>query len=90
VRSGELAPRHLTEAGGGVEEVLLFVDGGEESRAAEELLRERGVRYKRIDVSANGLRGWLLFEYGTAKVPLMVAGGSIFVGLEEIRRFLHG
>lgn len=70
-----------------MDDVTLFVDQSEESRRAEELLREKGVKYRRIDVSVNGLRGWLLFEYGTAKVPLLVTGGTILVGLEEIEKF---
>lgn len=71
-----------------MEEALLFVDGSEESRAAEEELRKLGLRFRRVDVSKNGLRGWLLFEYGTAKVPLLVVGNKVLVGLEEIREKL--
>ena len=71
-----------------MEEVVLFVDGSEESKAAEAELEKRGLRFKRVDVSGNGLRGWLLFEYGTSKVPLLVMGGAVLVGLDEIRRGL--
>ena len=71
-----------------MEEIVLFVDGGEESKAAEAELEMRGLRFKRVDVSGNGLRGWLLFEYGTSKVPLLVVGGAVFVGLDEIKRGL--
>lgn len=87
MRSGELSPRAPNSVGIRVEEITLFVDGGEESKVAENLLQRRGLRYRRIDVSSNGLRGWLLFEYGTAKVPLLVVGGTVLVGLEEIRKF---
>jgi len=71
-----------------VEEVVLFVDGSEESKAAEAELEKRGLKFRKVDVSGNGLRGWLLFEYGTSKVPLLVIGGSVLVGLNEIRRGL--
>ncbi|MEM1641499.1 MAG: glutathione S-transferase N-terminal domain-containing protein, partial [Thermofilaceae archaeon] len=87
VRYGELPPHATSNPGIGVEEVTLFVDGGEESREAEELLQRKGLKYRKIDVSSNGLRGWLLFEYGTAKVPLLVMGGTVLVGLEEIKNF---
>ena len=70
-------------------ELTLFVDGGEESELAEKLLKEKGFKYKRVDVSVNGLKGWLLFEYGTSAVPLLVAGGAVFVGLEEIKKFIE-
>jgi len=73
-----------------VEVAMLFADEGEESRMAEELLKQQGLKYKRIDVSGSGLLGWLLFEYGTARVPLLVIGATVLVGLEEIRRFLAG
>ena len=71
-----------------MEEVVLFVDGSEESKAAEAELEKRGLKFRKVDVSGNGLRGWLLFEYGTSKVPLLVIGGSVLVGLNEIRRGL--
>lgn len=87
MRLGELSPRVSSSSGVGVDEITLFVDGGEESREAEGILQRMGLKYKRIDVSSNGLRGWLLFEYGTAKVPLLVAGGTVLVGLEEIKKF---
>ncbi len=73
-----------------MEVAMLFADEGEESRMAEELLKQQGLKYKRIDVSGSGLLGWLLFEYGTARVPLLVIGATVLVGLEEIRRFLAG
>ena len=67
-------------------EPLLFVDDEEEeSRKAEEELKRLGVKYRKIDVR-NGLRGWLLFEYGTVKVPILVLEGAVLVGLDEIRR----
>ncbi|RLF02110.1 MAG: hypothetical protein DRK00_10485 [Thermoprotei archaeon] len=71
-----------------LEDPILFVDGGEESREAEEMLKQRGLKYRRIDVRDNGLRGWLLFEYGTSKVPMLVLNNKVLVGLEEIRRAL--
>ena len=71
-----------------MEDPILFVDGGEESRKAEEVLKQHGLRYRKIDVRSNGLRGWLLFEYGTSKVPMLVLNNRVLVGLEEIRRAL--
>ncbi|MCX8180456.1 MAG: hypothetical protein N3E41_03630 [Thermofilaceae archaeon] len=72
-----------------MEEATLFVDDGEESKAAEAELAKRGIRYRRVDISVNGLRGWLLFEYGTAKAPILVDGNSVFIGLEEIKKVLR-
>lgn len=87
MRSEKLPQSNANAMVGVVEEITLFVDGGEESREAEALLQNRGLRYKRIDVSSNGLRGWLLFEYGTARVPLLVTGGTVLIGIEEIKKF---
>lgn len=66
-------------------EALLFVDEEDDSRKAEEFLSKLGIRYRRIDVR-NGLRGWLLFDYGTVEVPLLVVGERVLVGFEEIKK----
>jgi len=84
----ELPTHPLLLSGGVMEEAVLFVDESEESKAAEAELEKRGLKFKRVDVSRNGLRGWLLFEYGTVKVPVLVMGGLVLVGLEEIRKGL--
>jgi len=75
--------------GGRVMEAILFVDKGEESQRAQEALANAGIKLRIIDVSKNGLRGWLLFEYGTSKVPLLVYDGKILAGLEEILKALR-
>lgn len=69
-------------------EAVLFVDEGDESRQAEQALKKAGIDFKVVNVSRNGLKGWLLFEYGTSKVPLLVCDGKVLVGLEEILKIL--
>lgn len=78
----------LSMRGVRLKEAILFVDGSEESKMAVEELRRKGVKFREIDVRDNGLRGWLLFEYGTTRVPLLVSGSRVLVGLEEIVKAL--
>lgn len=88
MRYSESPAPSLANWGLRLEDPILFVDEGEESREAEEVLKRRGLEYRRIDVRGNGLRGWLLFEYGTSRVPMLVLGSRILVGIEEIRKAL--
>ncbi len=82
----ELRLEEASKRWGSLGEALLFVDGDRDSEEAEELLNKLGVKYRKIDVR-NGLRGWLLFDYGTAEVPLLVVGEKVLVGLEEIKKY---
>jgi len=68
--------------------VYLFADNGRESLEAEKLLRSMGVEFKKIDVSRNGLRGWLLVEFGTMDTPIMTTPDAVVIGLENIQRYL--
>ena len=69
--------------------MYLFVDDGEESREAIKLLDEKKLRYKKIDVRKNGIRGWLRFEFGTSKVPILAIKRRIAVGYENIKNILE-
>ncbi|WP_191118556.1 hypothetical protein [Infirmifilum uzonense] len=68
---------------------VLFVDGGEESRTLLSRLGDISGKIRIVDVSKNGLRGWLLMEYGTTEVPLLVTENSILSGVKNIMEFLE-
>lgn len=69
-------------------DVYLFVDDGEESKMAAELLKSKGVKFKVIDVKKDGIRGWMLFEFGTTKTPILASASIIVIGLSDIREFV--
>mgnify|MGYP000306509121 CR=1 FL=1 len=62
---------------------VLFVVKNEECRRVEELLKSLRVDYEKVYV--DGLKGSVLLEYGTEKVPLLVTEKSVLVGYEAIR-----
>jgi hypothetical protein len=66
---------------------VLFV--GEDPESAE-LLRKlaTAVRERVRVVSAEGLRGWLYLEYGTARTPLLVTEDRVAAGLKEVLELL--
>ncbi|QOJ78225.1 hypothetical protein IG193_05475 [Infirmifilum lucidum] len=70
---------------------ILFVDGGEESKR---LLTKFSVsklleKLKVVDVSKNGLRGWLLLEYGTTEVPLLVTEDAVLSDPKSIEEYVE-
>lgn len=67
---------------------VLFVDNGEESKRLLERLGELKEKIQVIDVSKNGVRGWLLLEYGTMEVPLLVTEHAVLTDAESILDFL--
>lgn len=69
--------------------VYLFTDNNEDSLEAEKLLRDVGVEFKKIDVSKNGLKGWLLVEFGTMNTPIMTTPNAVIVGLENIQKYVR-
>jgi len=70
-------------------DVYLFVDSSEESRLAKQLLRAKGIPFKEINVENNGLRGWMLFEFGTTKAPILASGNVVLIGLNDIKKYLE-
>ncbi len=73
-------------------EVVLYVDKSEPSRKLVSEINSKGdgKRIKVVDVDARKLRGWILFEYGTTKMPLMVTSSKIVEGYEKIKKELLG
>lgn len=73
-------------------EVVLYVDKSEPSRklVSEISSKGDGKKIKVVDVDARKLRGWILFEYGTTKMPLMVTSSKIVEGYEKIKKELLG
>jgi len=69
--------------------VYLFTDNNEDSLEAEKLLKDVGVEFKKIDVSKNGLKGWLLVEFGTMNTPIMTTPNAVIVGLENIQKYVR-
>jgi hypothetical protein len=66
---------------------VLFV--GEDPESAELLKRlAPDVRERIKVVNAKGLRGWLYFEYGTSRTPLLVTEDRVATGLQEILELL--
>jgi len=71
-------------------EIVLYVDDSEPSRRLikEIEAKKDGKNIKVIDVDEKRLRGWILLEYGTLSVPLMVTSSKIIEGYERIKREL--
>lgn len=69
-------------------DIYLFVDNEKESKDTIRLLKEKGLKCKVIDVSKNGIRGWLILEFGTSKTPILAFNKRIAVGYENIRNLL--
>jgi hypothetical protein len=69
---------------------VLFIGNDEDSKKLLEDLRTWGVYdlLKIVNVSANGLRGWLLVEYGSARTPLLVTDSAILTEYEEIKDYI--
>jgi len=69
--------------------VYLFTDNNKDSLEAEKILRNTGIEFKKIDVSKNGLKGWLLVEFGTMNTPIMTTPNAVVVGLENIQKYIQ-
>ena len=69
-------------------EIYLFVDERSESEKAIFLLRSKGMSFKKILVTQNGMRGWMLFEFGTSKTPILAFKNNIVIGFENIKDFI--
>jgi len=73
----------------GVARYALFVGGGDEDVEAIRLVeRVLGGEVLIVDVGGSGLRGWMLWEYGTDRTPLLAAPHGVYYGLGAIRRLL--
>jgi len=73
---------------GTLAEIYLFVDDEKESKDIINILREKGLKYKVIDVTKNGIRGWLILEFGTSKTPILAFNRRIAVGYKNIMNLL--
>jgi len=70
-------------------EVYLFVEkNNSECEKAVALLESLREPFVKIDIDENGVRGWMLLEFGTSKTPVLATKDAILVGLEEIERYL--
>ena len=71
-------------------EVYLFVEEGcDKCTRARELLIEEGIPFKVVDVSKNGVKGWMLVEFGSMETPLLAGPDAIVVGLENIEKYVE-
>ena len=71
-------------------EVYLFVEEGcNKCAKARELLAEEGIPFKVVDVSKNGVKGWMLVEFGSMETPMLAGPDAIVVGLENIRKYVE-
>jgi len=71
---------------GGTMRYVLFVKGGKEDEEALKLLREvLGDELVVIDVRKNGVRGWMLWEYGSDETPLLTTPTGVYYGVKAIR-----
>jgi len=71
-------------------EVYLFVEEGcDKCAKARELLAEEGIPFKVVDVSKDGVKGWMLVEFGSMETPLLAGPDAIVVGLENIREYVE-
>ncbi len=69
-------------------EIYLFVDEKEESEKVIYLLKSKGISFRKIIVTQNGMRGWMLFEFGTSKTPVLAFKNNIVIGYENIKDFI--
>ncbi|MEZ0344970.1 MAG: hypothetical protein ABWK01_00180 [Infirmifilum sp.] len=68
---------------------VLFVDDGEESKLLLSKLGDYSKQFKIVNVTKNGLRGWLVMEYGTTDVPLLVTENIVVSGAKNIEEQLR-
>ena len=67
---------------------VLFVDkSGESLRLLHELESRGALRAVKV-VEVDGLRGWLILEYGVSRVPLLVTESRVISDPEEIISYL--
>jgi len=70
--------------------VYLFVEkDNDECVKAENLLKSLGIPYFKIDIDENGIRGWMLKDFGTMKVPLIATSDAVVVGFKDIEQYLN-
>ena len=67
--------------------IYLFTDNNEECIKAEKLLHKTGIPYKKIDVTRNGIRGWMLVEFGTMQTPMITTPDAVIVGIKNIEKY---
>jgi len=68
--------------------VYLFVEkNSSECEKAIALLESLGIPFIKVDVDENGVRGWMILEFGSNKTPLLATKETILVGLKEIEEY---
>lgn len=65
--------------------MFVGVGGEEDAEAARLVEKALGGKVLVVDVGRSGVRGWLLWEYGTDSTPLLVAADGAYYGLDAIR-----
>ena len=80
----------LGEVGKTTKNMVLFVGNDDDSKKLLEDIKLWGAhdRIKIVDVSVNGLLGWLLVEYGSAKTPLLATNSTVLSGYNEIKSYI--
>jgi len=69
--------------------VYLFVEKeNKECDEVEKLLISLEIPYEKIYVDENHIKGYMLKEFGTMKVPLIATPNAIIVGLNDIKKYL--
>ncbi len=69
---------------------VLFVGGGKDDDEAVRIVKKAlGSELVVIDVRKDGVRGWMLWEYGTDETPLLTSPYGVFYGLKAIRSFVN-
>ncbi|RLF07611.1 MAG: hypothetical protein DRJ64_02640 [Thermoprotei archaeon] len=71
------------------EDIYLFVDESPDSKKAINILKTKGIPFKEINVSKNGMRGWMLFEFGTMKTPVLAFDNNVLIGYDKIKEFVE-
>jgi len=69
--------------------LLLFDESEEESKKAVSILKSKGFEFESIEVGKNGFRRSLWRDFRTFEVPTLVADNKIFIGLEEIKKYVR-
>jgi len=68
--------------------VYLFVEkNNSECEKAVALLESLGIPFVKVDVDENGVRGWMILEFGSNKTPLVATEEAILVGLKQIEEY---
>lgn len=69
--------------------IYLFVEkNNRECNEVEELLLSLNVPYEKIYVDENHVKGLMLREYGTTKVPMIATLSEVVIGAKNVKEFI--